>query len=179
MKRKRLPGPRTTAALAAAVALLLPTTVAAHGAERTRQAPTASWSLKWSPASGAGVADSFEGAEDDRADSHPGVTHIYPSGGGFRTDIHYPKDVDTSADRQRNEVRGMRQNGAAVKILKDETGGSSTRCMCRTRWTRPPASPTSCRSRWGTSPPRCSPCRCTSTTTARRSRCAPRTTRRT
>ncbi|MEU5643727.1 hypothetical protein [Streptomyces milbemycinicus] len=120
MKPNRLPGPRVAAALATAGALLLPT-VAAHGAERTPQAPTASWSLKWNPASGASVADSFEGSEDDRADSHPGVTHIYPSGGGFRTDIHYPKDVDTSTDRQRNEVRGMRQDGAAVKILKDET----------------------------------------------------------
>ncbi|MEU0807918.1 hypothetical protein [Streptomyces sp. NPDC005970] len=120
MKPNRLPGPRIAAALATAGALLLPT-VAAHGAERTPQAPTASWSLKWNPASGASVADSFEDAEDDRADSHPGVTHIYPSGGGFRTDMHYPKDVDTSTDRQRNEVRGMRQSGAAVKILEDET----------------------------------------------------------
>ncbi|MBA6435838.1 hypothetical protein [Streptomyces sp. GMR22] len=112
--------PRTALALAATAALIAPAAVA-YGAERSPQAPAASWSLKWNPASGASVASAFEGAEDDRADSHPGVTHIYPYQDGFRTDIHYPKDVDTSTDRQRQEVRGMKQGGSAVKILKNET----------------------------------------------------------
>ncbi|MGW2259504.1 hypothetical protein ACWCXE_16975 [Streptomyces sp. NPDC001780] len=118
MERTPLWG-RTALTLVAAGALALSAAVA-HGAA---QAPdgAAAWTLKWSPASGASVKNAFEGVEDDRAGSHPDATHIYPSGGGFRTDMHYPKDVDTSTDRQRNEVKGMRQDGTALKILKNET----------------------------------------------------------
>lgn len=66
------------------------------------------WLLKWNPnpkdkTQGLGA---FEGVEDDRTNSHPGVKHIYISGANYRFDMHTAdRDGD---DRQRNEVKGMR-----------------------------------------------------------------------
>lgn len=66
------------------------------------------WVLKWSPnpndkTQGLGA---FEGVEDDRTNSHPGVKHIYISDGNYRFDMHtLDRDGD---DRQRNESKGMR-----------------------------------------------------------------------
>ena len=80
------------------------------------------WALKWSPdpksrTEGLGT---FEGVEDDRANSHPGVKHIYIDGPNYRFDMH-TIDRDGS-DRQRNEVKGMRTtNDNNIIISKGET----------------------------------------------------------
>lgn len=83
-------------------------------------AHAASWQLRWNPSPGSTGLNAFEGVEDDRADSHPGVTHIYPQGENYRFDMH-TQDRDTSTDRQRQEVRGMRQNGTVLNWKNGET----------------------------------------------------------
>ena len=88
---------------AAGAAGVLPTT-AAHAA---------SWQQKWAPtASGDGLG-AFETIEDDRADSHPGgQPHIYATGNNWRFNMHMA-DRDTSTDRQRQEVTGLRTSGSS------------------------------------------------------------------
>jgi hypothetical protein len=76
--------------------------------------------LKWNPDPDAVGLDAFEGVEDDRANSDPGVKHIYVSDHDFRFDMPL-KERDTSTDRQRNEVKGMRQNGSVLKIQQNQT----------------------------------------------------------
>ncbi|ONI87170.1 Tat pathway signal sequence domain protein [Saccharothrix sp. ALI-22-I] len=102
---------RSVLAGAAAVPLLL----TGGGVARA-----AAWQLKWSPQASSTGLGAFEGIEDDRADSHPGVTHIYPSGSDYRFDMH-TRDRDTSTDRQRNEVAGMRSGGQNVNLYAGET----------------------------------------------------------
>jgi hypothetical protein len=82
-------------------------------------AAAASWQLKWSPDPAKDGLNAFEGLEDDRAHSHPGVKHIYVEGDHYRFDMH-TKDRDGS-DRQRNEAKGMRSAGTILKINKDTT----------------------------------------------------------
>jgi hypothetical protein len=81
--------------------------------------PTAAWVLKWNPNPATDGLDAFEGLEDDRSGSHPGVKHIYVEGDHYRFDMH-TKDRDGS-DRQRNESKGMRSGGTTLKIGKDQT----------------------------------------------------------
>jgi hypothetical protein len=79
------------------------------------------WVLKWSPDPGSKTEGlgTFEGTEDDRANSHPGVKHIYIAGPNYRFDMH-TIDGDGS-DRQRNEVKGMRTtNDNNIIISKGE-----------------------------------------------------------
>jgi hypothetical protein len=78
------------------------------------------WQLRWSPIPGKDGLGGFEGVEDDRANSHPGVKHIYVQGDAYRWDMH-KRDRDTSPDRQRNEVRGMRQAGTPLVLDNGET----------------------------------------------------------
>src|ERR1043165_1105355 len=85
----------------------------------TGTAAAASWQLKWSPDPAKDGLNAFEGLEDDRAHSHTGVKHIYVEGDHYRFDMH-TRDRDGS-DRQRNECKGMRQNGSVLKIDKDTT----------------------------------------------------------
>ncbi|GAA2422778.1 hypothetical protein GCM10010433_23270 [Streptomyces pulveraceus] len=85
-------------------------------------AHAASWTLRWSPsASGAGLG-AFETVEDDRADSHPaGHPHIRTEGDNYRFTMH-TVDRDTSTDRQRQEVTGLRTSGGSyLKWLPGET----------------------------------------------------------
>ncbi|MET8807075.1 heparin lyase I family protein [Streptomyces sp. NPDC004546] len=71
-------------------------------------AHAASWQLKWSPSARTDGLGAFETVEDDRAHSHPaGHPHIYATGDNWRFDIH-TVDRDTSTDRQRQEVTGLR-----------------------------------------------------------------------
>jgi hypothetical protein len=70
--------------------------------------------MKWSPdpnskAEGLGA---FEGVEDDRANSHPGVKHIYIEGPNCHFDMH--TIYRDGSDRQRNEVKGMRTPNEGV-----------------------------------------------------------------
>lgn len=82
--------------------------------------PRASWVLKWNPSPSSDGLNAFEGLEDDRADSHPDVKHIYVEGDHWRFDMH-TRDRDTSTDRQRNESKGMRKGNTIFKIQKDQT----------------------------------------------------------
>ncbi|MGW5431901.1 Tat pathway signal sequence domain protein [Streptomyces sp. NPDC004059] len=71
-------------------------------------AHAASWQLKWSPSARTDGLGAFETVEDDRAHSHPaGHPHIHATGDDWRFDIH-TVDRDTSTDRQRQEVTGLR-----------------------------------------------------------------------
>jgi len=76
-------------------------------------ARAASWQQKWAPsASGVGLG-AFETIEDDRADSHPaGQPHIYATGDNWRFNMH-TVDRDTSTDRQRQEVTGLRTGSSS------------------------------------------------------------------
>jgi hypothetical protein len=81
------------------------------------------WTLKWSPDASdprTQGLNAFEGVEDDRRNSHPGVKHIYTAGANYRFDMH-TVDRDGS-DRQRNEVKGMQTvNDEDLIIKKGET----------------------------------------------------------
>jgi hypothetical protein len=71
-------------------------------------AHAASWQLKWSPSASGDGLGAFETIEDDRADSHPaGQPHIFATGNNWRFNMH-TVDRDTSTDRQRQEVTGLR-----------------------------------------------------------------------
>ncbi|RKT53370.1 Tat pathway signal sequence domain protein [Saccharothrix australiensis] len=82
-------------------------------------ASAASWRPKWRARPDVDGLGAFESVEDDRADSHPGVRHIHAQGAHYRFDMH-TRDRDTSTDRQRNEVAGMRTDGAAVVLREGE-----------------------------------------------------------
>ncbi|KKD06406.1 heparin lyase I family protein [Streptomyces sp. WM6386] len=80
-------------------------------------AHAASWQLKWSPSASSDGLGAFETIEDDRADSHTSAApHIYATGNNWRFTMH-TVDRDTSTDRQRHEVTGLR-NGSGSNYLK-------------------------------------------------------------
>ncbi|MGW7208536.1 heparin lyase I family protein [Streptomyces sp. NPDC054837] len=80
-------------------------------------AHAASWQLKWSPSASGDGLGAFETIEDDRADSHPSAApHISATGNNWRFNMH-TVDRDTSTDRQRHEVTGLR-NGSGGNYLK-------------------------------------------------------------
>ena len=85
---------------------------AAVGLPAAQPARAASWQLKWSPSASDGLG-AFETIEDDRADSHPGgQPHIYATGNNWRFNMHM-SDRDTSTDRQRHEVTGLRTSSSS------------------------------------------------------------------
>jgi chitin-binding protein len=84
-------------------------------------ASAASWQLKWSPSARSDGLRAFESIEDDRADSHPaGQPHIRPDGDNWRFTMH-KSDRDTSTDRQRQEVTGLRTSSGYLKWLPGQT----------------------------------------------------------
>ncbi|MFE3599215.1 Tat pathway signal sequence domain protein [Streptomyces sp. NPDC059096] len=88
------------AALGGAVATGLP--------QLTGPAAAASWQQRWAPSARTDKLAAFETVEDDRADSHPSASpHISADGDNYRFTMHMA-DRDTSTDRQRHEVTGMR-----------------------------------------------------------------------
>ncbi|GGX01679.1 hypothetical protein GCM10010321_15450 [Streptomyces chartreusis] len=81
-------------------------------AAAAQPARAASWQLKWSPSASDGLG-AFETIEDDRADSHPGgQPHIHTTGNNWRFNMHMA-DRDTSTDRQRHEVTGLRTSSSS------------------------------------------------------------------
>ncbi len=79
-------------------------------------AHAASWQQKWAPMARRDGLGAFETVEDDRADSHPaGQPHIRTEGDNWRFTMHRA-DRDTSTDRQRQEVTGLR-NGSGADYL--------------------------------------------------------------
>jgi hypothetical protein len=108
-------------ALGALVAGAAPAAAAGRVPARTAPvvAPAAAWQLRWSPNPTTDGLNAFEGLEDDRSGSHPGVKHIYVQGDTYRFDMHTgDRDGD---DRQRNECKGMRTGSTVHKIGKDQT----------------------------------------------------------
>ncbi|MGW8872131.1 Tat pathway signal sequence domain protein [Streptomyces sp. RLB3-17] len=85
-------------------------------------AHAASWQLKWSPSASGDKLGAFETIEDDRADSHPaGRPHIFATGDNWRFNMH-TVDRDTSTDRQRQEVTGLRTSaGSYLKWTAGQT----------------------------------------------------------
>jgi hypothetical protein len=80
-------------------------------------AHAASWQQKWAPSASGDKLGAFETIEDDRADSHPADSpHIFATGDNWRFNMH-TVDRDTSTDRQRHEVTGLR-NGSGSNNLK-------------------------------------------------------------
>jgi hypothetical protein len=82
-------------------------------------APTG-FTLVWSPQAAKDGLGAFEGVEDDRAHSDPGRKHIYVEGDHYRVDMNMTIR-DSSPDRQRNEVKGMRAGGKILEMNKGET----------------------------------------------------------
>lgn len=79
-------------------------------------AHAASWQQKWAPSASSAGLGAFETIEDDRADSHTEAQpHIYATGNNWRFTMH-TRDRDTSTDRQRHEVTGLR-NGSGSNYL--------------------------------------------------------------
>ncbi|OLB76531.1 MAG: hypothetical protein AUI14_18570 [Actinobacteria bacterium 13_2_20CM_2_71_6] len=99
-----------------------PIAVAAARANAGTTTPLAAKAPKlvWSPNPLTDGLNAFEGIEDDRANSEPGVKHIYVKNGVYHWDMHR-KQRDTSKDRQRNEVKGMRSGNTVLTMGKGET----------------------------------------------------------
>jgi hypothetical protein len=94
-------------------------TAAALGPPATAHA--ASWQLKWSPSASADGLRAFETVEDDRADSHTAAApHIRATGDTWRFDMH-TVDRDTSTDRQRQEVTGLRTGSGFLRWTEGQT----------------------------------------------------------
>lgn len=115
------------AALGGVAAASLPARSRAAAAASTGAAPSigaaAVWQQRWAPQASRDGLRAFETIEDDRADSHPaGQPHIFAQGDNFRFTMH-KVDRDTSTDRQRQEVTGMRSpaGGAYLRWLSGET----------------------------------------------------------
>ncbi|MFF1549327.1 Tat pathway signal sequence domain protein [Streptomyces sp. NPDC058291] len=84
-------------------------------------AHAASWQQKWAPSASRDGLGAFETVEDDRAGSHPsGGPHIFTTGNNWRFNMHMA-DRDTSTDRQRQEVTGLR-NGSGDDYLTWTSG---------------------------------------------------------
>ncbi|GAA0674760.1 hypothetical protein GCM10010193_29660 [Kitasatospora atroaurantiaca] len=131
----QLPGPAPSrrtilgAALGGAAAVALPGAAASatssglQSPAEAAAAAAAGWALRWSPSASRDGLGAFETVEDDRADSHPaGHPHIATDGDNFRFTMH-TVDRDSSPDRQRQEVTGMRNpsGGAFLRWLPGET----------------------------------------------------------
>ncbi|MEU5596785.1 Tat pathway signal sequence domain protein [Streptomyces sp. NPDC020298] len=86
---------------------------AAVGLPAAGTAHAASWQQKWAPSASRDGLAAFETVEDDRADSHPaGQPHIFATGDNWRFNMH-TVDRDTSTDRQRQEVTGLRTGSSS------------------------------------------------------------------
>ncbi|MGI5459430.1 Tat pathway signal sequence domain protein [Streptomyces sp. CA-249302] len=86
---------------------------AAVGLSGVTPAHAASWQQKWAPSASSDGLGAFETIEDDRADSHPaGHPHIFATGNNWRFNMH-TVDRDTSTDRQRQEVTGLRTGSSS------------------------------------------------------------------
>jgi hypothetical protein len=80
------------------------------------KAPT----LVWNPTPLVDGLNAFEGVEDDRAHTDSKVRHIYVKNGVYHWDM--PRNErDTSKDRQRNEVKGMRAGKSLLTMGNGET----------------------------------------------------------
>ena len=96
---------------------------------RGRAADQPSWQPRWAPDPAVDGLGAFETLEDDRANSHPaGQPHIFVEGDDYRFTMH-KVDRDRSTDRQRNEVRGIRTDGARPDPARRARPGGSPSSM--------------------------------------------------
>jgi hypothetical protein len=120
VRTRRLAATLAAALLAALVAVAAGPAAGPAAADPALPIP-AGWRLRWAPQADRDGLDAFEHAEADRAHSHPaGDPHILVEGDHYRFNMHLV-DRDTSTDRQRHEVRGMRTAGRTLNLLKGET----------------------------------------------------------
>jgi hypothetical protein len=116
-------GRRAVLGTLAAAAVGTPIIIRGLANAKTTAAPSAGGvkanGLVWSPDPAKVGLNAFEGVEDDRSHSHAGVKHIYVAGSAFRIDMH-TRDRDGS-DRQRNEIKGMKQDGKVLTWGNGET----------------------------------------------------------
>jgi hypothetical protein len=117
---------RWRAMRAVVVATLLVTPVVAAGPAHANPAgppvTEPGWRLRWAPEADREGMAAFEHVEDDRAHSDPaGFPHIFVDGDAY----HFTMNSvvrDTSTDRQRNEVRGLRTaDGHTLTMLDGQT----------------------------------------------------------
>jgi hypothetical protein len=71
--------------------------------------------LRWVADPAKDGLNAFEGVEDDRDHSEPGVKHIFVEGDTYRFNMSTDQR-EGSGDRQRNEVKGMREGGEILSI---------------------------------------------------------------
>jgi hypothetical protein len=110
--RHRMPA---VVAVLAALVVLSPAGISAAQADVIAQAAT----LRWTGDPATDGLGAFVGIEDDRADSHAGVQHIFAESTQYRFVMH-KQDRDGS-DRQRQEVRGIVEDGSRVDMRKNQT----------------------------------------------------------
>jgi hypothetical protein len=63
----------------------------------------------------------FAGVEDDRSNSHAGVTHIFADSATNQYRFVMHRSDRDGSDRQRQEVRGIVENGDRVDMARNET----------------------------------------------------------
>jgi hypothetical protein len=88
-----------------------------------RPLPAFAATTLWHPNPATDGLKAFEGIEADRGNKHPGRNYVVVEGGDhYRFNI-WADDRDTTGggDRQRTEVKGMVQNGTALKMHNGET----------------------------------------------------------
>jgi hypothetical protein len=109
--------------LATLLAALVPGAVfvATATAETTEDAGVLAFQQRWAADPAAEGLRAFAGVEDDRADSHPGVTHIFAESTQYRFVMHRGDRDGSDRQRQRQEVRGMAENGSRVDMRQNET----------------------------------------------------------
>ena len=111
---------RLAAGLAVSVLIVSAAGAAPAGATPPDRAEPG-WRLRWAPQADRDGLSAFEHSEDDRANSNPAkAPHIFVQGDAYRFNM-FLEDRDTSTDRQRQEVRGMRTDGHTVTMLYGET----------------------------------------------------------
>jgi hypothetical protein len=119
----RIPGRRRRLALIAGTLAVLGPAVAAGpapaGPALAGTAAVPAFSLRWDADPATDGLDAFAGIEDDRADSHPGATHIFAESAQYRFVMH--KGDRDGSDRQRQEVRGIVEDGDRVDMRKNQT----------------------------------------------------------
>jgi hypothetical protein len=118
--RRAVLGSLALAAVGTPIALARAAASAGTSSAAAKPAAPKAPKLVWSPNPLVDGLNAFEGIEDDRAHSDPGVRHIYVKNGVYNWDMHR-KQRDTSKDRQRNEVKGMRAGHNVLTMGKGET----------------------------------------------------------
>jgi hypothetical protein len=110
---------RTLLTVAAAVVALSTSTYTGIAGANTQPAgETLAPKLVWTPDPARDGLNAFEGIED-RNSADPGTKHIAVRDGAWRFDMHR-RDRDGS-DRQRQEVKGMRQAGQMLEMKNGST----------------------------------------------------------